>query len=334
MQSNIYKNKTILITGGTGSFGKKFVHFLLKQKQKPKKIIVYSRDELKQHEMNKIYNIDKFKNLRYFIGDVRDKERLNFACEEVDIIIHSAALKQVPATEYNPFECIQTNILGAQNVISSAINNKVKNIIALSTDKAASPINLYGAAKLCSDKLFTSAQNFIGKKKMKFSVVRYGNVMGSRGSVIPLFNEQKKNKLLKLTHKDMTRFNITLDEAIKMVDWSIKNSYGGEIFVPKIASYRLLDLAKSICEESRIVFTGIRPGEKIHELLITKDDSTRTVDLGRYYAILPTTKEYSIESYCKKKKCKLVKKNFEYSSNNNTKFLNINELRKLIKKYV
>ena len=334
MQSNIYKNKTILITGGTGSFGKKFVHFLLKQKQKPKKIIVYSRDELKQHEMNKIYNIDKFKNLRYFIGDVRDKERLNFACEEVDIIIHSAALKQVPATEYNPFECIQTNILGAQNVISSAINNKVKNIIALSTDKAASPINLYGAAKLCSDKLFTSAQNFIGKKKMKFSVVRYGNVMGSRGSVIPLFNEQKKNKLLKLTHKDMTRFNITLDEATKMVDWSIKNSYGGEIFVPKIASYRLLDLAKSICEESRIVFTGIRPGEKIHELLITKDDSTRTVDLGRYYAILPTTKEYSIESYCKKKKCKLVKKNFEYSSNNNTKFLNINELRKLIKKYV
>ena len=334
MQSNIYKNKTILITGGTGSFGKKFVHFLLKQKQKPKKIIVYSRDELKQHEMNKIYNIDKFKNLRYFIGDVRDKERLNFACEEVDIIIHSAALKQVPATEYNPFECIQTNILGAQNVISSAINNKVKNIIALSTDKAASPINLYGAAKLCSDKLFTSAQNFIGKKKMKFSVVRYGNVMGSRGSVIPLFNEQKKNKLLRLTHKDMTRFNITLDEATKMVDWSIKNSYGGEIFVPKIASYRLLDLAKSICEESRIVFTGIRPGEKIHELLITKDDSTRTVDLGRYYAILPTTKEYSIESYCKKKKCKLVKKNFEYSSNNNTKFLNINELRKLIKKYV
>lgn len=334
MQSNIYKNKTILITGGTGSFGKKFVHFLLKQKQKPKKIIVYSRDELKQHEMNKIYNIDKFKNLRYFIGDVRDKERLNFACEEVDIIIHSAALKQVPATEYNPFECIQTNILGAQNVISSAINNKVKNIIALSTDKAASPINLYGAAKLCSDKLFTSAQNFIGKKKMKFSVVRYGNVMGSRGSVIPLFNEQKKNKLLKLTHKDMTRFNITLDEATKMVDWSIKNSYGGEIFVPKIASYRLLDLAKSICEESRIVFTGIRPGEKIHELLITKDDSTRTVDLGRYYAILPTTKEYSIESYCKKKKCKLVKKNFEYSSNNNTKFLKIHELRKLIKKYV
>ena len=272
--------------------------------------------------------------LRFFIGDVRDKERLNLACEDVDIIVHSAALKQVPATEYNPFECIQTNILGAQNVISSAINNKVKNIIALSTDKAASPINLYGAAKLCSDKLFTSAQNFIGKKKMKFSVVRYGNVMGSRGSVIPLFNEQKKNKLLRLTHKDMTRFNITLDEAIKMVNWSIKNSYGGEIFVPKIASYRLLDLAKSICEESRIVFTGIRPGEKIHELLITKDDSTRTVDLGRYYAILPTTKEYSIESYCKKKKCKLVKKNFEYSSNNNTKFLNINELRKLIKKYV
>ncbi len=334
MQSNIYKNKSILVTGGTGSFGKKFVQFLLKQKLKPKKIIIYSRDELKQHEMNKKYNIEKFKNLRYFIGDVRDKERLNLACEDVDIIVHSAALKQVPATEYNPFECIQTNILGAQNVISSAINNKVKNIIALSTDKAASPINLYGAAKLCSDKLFTSAQNFIGKKKMKFSVVRYGNVMGSRGSVIPLFNEQKKNKLLRLTHKDMTRFNITLDEAIKMVDWSIKNSYGGEIFVPKIASYRLLDLAKSICEESRIVFTGIRPGEKIHELLITKDDSTRTVDLGKYYAILPTTKEYSIESYCKKKKCKLVKKNFEYSSNNNTKFLNINELRKLIKKYV
>jgi len=303
-------NKSILITGGTGSFGQKFVAEALKNYKKIKRLIIFSRDELKQSEMEKIFSKKKNRCLRYFIGDVRDEKRLYLATKNVDIIIHAAALKQVPATEYNPFECIKTNILGAQNIINAAIENKVSKVVALSTDKAVSPINLYGASKLCADKLFTSAQNYTGSHKIIFAVARYGNVMNSRGSVIPLFLEQRKKKLLTITEKNMTRFNITLKNSVDMVLWTLKNSLGAEIFVPKIPSYKILDLVKAIGPDCKKKFIGIRPGEKIHEELITASESLKTVDLGKYYAILPTTSQISIDEYLKKKKEKNIKKNF------------------------
>lgn len=323
-------NKSILITGGTGSFGQKFISEALRKYKKIKRLIVFSRDELKQSEMEKKFSLKKYKFLRYFIGDVRDYNRIYHATKNVDIIIHAAALKQVPAIEYNPFECIKTNVLGAQNIINAAIENKVEKVVALSTDKAVSPINLYGASKLCADKLFTSAKNYIGSSKTIFSVARYGNVMNSRGSVIPLFLKQKENNQFTLTDINMTRFNITLKEATELVFWTLKNSKGGEIIVPKIPSYKILDLAKAISPSCKIKIIGIRPGEKIHEELITASESANTLDLGKYYAILPTTKEISLNEYKKKMNGKTLSKDFSYNSGTNSYFLSISELKKLL----
>ena len=322
--------KTILLTGGTGSFGKAFVESALKKYPKIKKLIVFSRDELKQHEMSKQIDVKKHKSIRFFLGDVRDRERLYRALKKVDIVIHAAALKQVPAAEYNPTEFIKTNVIGAQNLIESAIDNSVEKVIALSTDKAAAPINLYGATKLCSDKLFIAANNYSGKQKNIFSVVRYGNVWGSRGSVVPEFLKISKNTntFVPITDPNMTRFSITLQKGVDMVLWSIKNSKGGEIFVPKIPSYRILDLAKSICPKNKIKIIGIRPGEKLHEELITKSDSELTVDLGNYYAILPNTETY--KNYLKNSKIKNTK-NFSYNSKDNNKYLSVEDLRKFLK---
>ena len=329
-----YKNKSILVTGGTGSFGKQFIKYLLKKKYPFKKIIIFSRDELKQHEMSQSsdFNEKNFNQLRYFIGDVRDKDRLNWATKEVDYIIHSAALKQVPTGEYNPFEVIKTNIVGSQNVVESAINNNVEKVISLSTDKAVSPINLYGASKLCSDKLFISSNNIKGKKKISFSVVRYGNVMGSRGSVLPEFLKQNQRGYFKITDKQMTRFNISLSEAVDMVIWALDNTIGGEIIVPKIPSFKIIDLAKSINNKLKFKLIGVRKGEKIHEDLISKADSLNTYDIKKYYLIL--NQERNLINYYKKKyKARLVKKDFSYSSDNNKDFLNHSKLKKIISNF-
>jgi len=329
MKENFLKNKSILITGGTGSFGNAFVNYILKMKFKIKKMIIYSRDELKQYNMAKLYNEKNFPQIRYFLGDVRDKERLTRAFQEVDIVIHAAALKHVPKGEFDPIEFIKTNVYGAQNVIEASLENKVQKVIALSTDKAASPINLYGATKLCSDKLFVAANNIRGNKNIIFSIVRYGNVFGSRGSIVPNFIEQSKNKFLTITDKEMTRFNISLKDAINMVCWAIKNAKGKEIFVPKLPSFKIVDLAKAVCENCKIKFIGIRPGEKIHEEMITEADSFNTVDLGKYYAILPDHPSF-LKDYSKAKK---IKRNFSLSSGNNRKFLSIEDLKKEIKIY-
>jgi UDP-N-acetylglucosamine 4,6-dehydratase (inverting) len=292
-----------------------------------KKIIIFSRDELKQFEMNKLFNEKKYKNIRYFIGDVRDKERLKLAVNNVDIVVHAAALKQVPVAEYNPFEFIKTNILGAQNLIECCLGSSVTGVIALSTDKASSPINLYGATKLCSDKIFIAANNIIGKQNIKFAVVRYGNVMGSRGSVLDTFFEQSKNRKISITDKNMTRFNINMKEAIDLTIYSLMNLKGGEIFIPKIPSFRIIDLAKAISKESKIKIIGIRPGEKIHEEMISAHDSSDVYDLGKYYIIIPNylKNKYSLR--------KIVKKSFSYNSYNNPEFLSINQLKKIITHY-
>ena len=323
--------KTVLLTGGTGSFGKAFIRMDLKKYPKIKKLIVFSRDELKQFEMSKQFDVKKYPCIRFFLGDVRDSDRLKRALKDVDIVIHAAALKQVPAAEYNPTEFIKTNVIGAQNLIEAAIDNSVERVIALSTDKAAAPINLYGATKLCSDKLFTAANNYSGKKKNLFTVVRYGNVWASRGSVVPEFIKISKNKnfMVPITDKNMTRFSITLEQGVNMVFWSIKNAKGGEIFVPKIPSYKITDLAKSICPNNKIKVIGIRPGEKLHEEMITKSDSELTVDLGKYYAILPDVRLF--KSYITKFKAKKVSKNFSYNSKENKKFLSVKELRVFLK---
>jgi UDP-N-acetylglucosamine 4,6-dehydratase (inverting) len=327
--------KTILITGGTGSFGKKFVETILRKFPKVNKLIVYSRDELKQYEMSQTYSIDKYPCMRYFIGDVRDVERLKLATHGVDIIIHTAAIKHVPIAEENPMECIKTNVMGAQNVIDAALENNVNCIVALSSDKAASPINLYGASKLCSDKLFVAANNLKGSKDIRFSVVRYGNVVGSRGSVIPFFLKKRESGILPITHKDMTRFNISLEDGVNMVLYAIENSLGGEIFVPKIPSYKLLDVAKAISPSAKIEYVGIRPGEKLHEEMITKNDSFNTIDIGKYYVIMPTFSWYQTkENYIKYHKGKLVESDFCYSSDNNTEWLTIEEIRDDITKHV
>jgi len=336
----MFKNKAILITGGTGSFGKAFLKYLIENFKGIKKIIIFSRDELKQFEMSNYYSEKQFPFIRYFLGDIRDGQRLNRAMEEVDYVIHAAALKQVPAAEYNPFEVIKTNVIGAQNIIEACLNSRVKKVIALSTDKAVAPINLYGATKLCSDKLFISANNIVGKRNISFSVVRYGNVMGSRGSVIPQFLEQKKNGFLNITDKKMTRFNITVEDTIKLVLWSLQNSIGGEIFVPKIPSYRIIDLAKAIAPNTKTKIIGLRPGEKIHEELITANESYYTVDLKKYYAILTfivkksnvILSERILNTYIKFKKAKKVKDGFSYRSDNNSNFLTIKEIKKLMTK--
>ena len=330
----MFSEKSILITGGTGSFGQAFVRSVLERYPEVRRLVVYSRDELKQFEMAQKFSAEENAKLRYFIGDVRDKDRLTRALEGVDYVIHAAALKQVPAAEYNPFECIKTNVLGAQNLIEACLDAGVSRVVALSTDKAAAPINLYGATKLCSDKLFTAANNMRGSRDLRFSVVRYGNVMGSRGSVIPFFLDRRGDGVLPITDPDMTRFNITLQEGVEMVFWAAENALGGEIFVPKIPSYRIMDLAEAVdpaCEK-RIV--GIRPGEKLHEEMITASDSFNTVDLGRYYAILPVWADYDLDSYCRDRGAVPVPAGFSYNSGANPDFLTVDELRTLIRDHV
>ena len=332
----MFKKNTFLITGGTGSFGKRFTEVLIKA-YKPKKIIIFSRDELKQHEMQKNLSWNKSTEMRYFIGDVRDLSRLERAMKNVDIVVHAAALKHVPIAEYNPFEAIKTNVIGAQNVIQACLSSSVKKVVALSTDKAAAPINLYGATKLASDKLFISANNYKGSRDIKFSVVRYGNVMGSRGSVIPHFYETSKKNYIHITHKDMTRFNITLEEGIDLVIHSLKNMWGGELFVPKIPSFKIYDLAKAIAPKIKPKIVGIRPGEKIHEEMITETDSLNAAEFKNYFVILPDSKYiiWNRKKYLnknKKDKGKMCKQNFSYNSKDNEKRLNISDLKKILQK--
>ena len=325
-------NKTILITGGTGSFGKAFTSHVLKKYKKIKKIIIFSRDELKQFEMGKIYeNTKYFEKLRFFLGDIRDRERLEMAFRDVDIVIHAAALKQVPSSEYNPFETIKTNVFGTQNVVETCIKHNISSLLSLSTDKASSPINLYGATKLCSDKITVSSENIKGKSKVVSCVVRYGNVMASRGSVIPMLMKKKNHKYIELTDKKMTRFNISLDEAVKFVLMCLKKAKSGEIFVPKLPSYKLIDLAKTIAPKSKFKFTGVRPGEKIHEEMISYTESMSTIEYDKYYVILPSFREYTLKSYTVKNGGKISKNQFSYRSNLNNKFLKISEIKKLIK---
>lgn len=337
--------KTILITGGTGSFGKKFIETVLKR-YTPKKIIIYSRDELKQYEMQQEPRFRKERVLiRYFIGDVRDEKRLTRAMGGVDIVIHAAALKQVPAAEYNPFEAVKTNIIGGQNVIDACFENGVKKVIALSTDKAAAPINLYGATKLTSDKLFIAANNYRGTHDIKFSVVRYGNVMGSRGSVIPYFLERKNSGVLPITDERMTRFNITLQEGVNLVLRALDIMWGGELFVPKIPSYNIMDLAKAIAPNAKYEIVGIRPGEKLHEEMITTTDALNTIEFPDYFVILPSVQVsdnpnfrlWDTEKFRKESgsaEGKYCQYGFSYNSGSNNRFLTIEELRELIAKNV
>ncbi|WP_297484118.1 UDP-N-acetylglucosamine 4,6-dehydratase (inverting) [Sulfurimonas sp.] len=328
-------NKTVLITGGTGSFGKKFIETILTRYPKVKKIIIYSRDELKQSLIKQKYPSFDFPQLRFFIGDVRDKERLVQACEGVDVIIHAAAIKQVDTAEYNPTECIRTNVDGAENVIYAALNCGVQDVVALSTDKACAPINLYGATKLASDKLFAAANNIRGSKDIRFSVVRYGNVMGSRGSVIPFFIDKREEGALPVTHKDMTRFNISLQDGVNLVMFALDNHLGGEIFIPKIPSYKIVDVATAVCPTCEIKEVGIRPGEKLHEEMITDTDSLNTIDLGPYYAILPSVSyTYSEEDYMKHHKAKKVPFGFKYNSGTNDEWETVEGLRQLIVEHV
>jgi UDP-N-acetylglucosamine 4,6-dehydratase (inverting) len=327
-------NKSILNTGGTGSFGQTFVRTVLKNYPQIRRLVVFSRDELKQYEMSREFPQSKYPGVRYFIGDVRDEARLRRALEGIDIVIHAAALKQVPAAEYNPFECIKTNVLGAQNLIEACLDSKVERVVALSTDKAAAPINLYGATKLCSDKLFVAANNIKGTRNLRFSVVRYGNVMGSRGSVVPFFLGEKAKGILPITNAEMTRFNISLQDGVDMVLWATENALGGEILVPKIPSYRITDLATAIGPNCKQEIVGVRPGEKIHEEMITVSDSLNTVDLGPYYAILPIPDNASIHTYCKQTGAKRVEPGFCYNSGTNPDFLTVAELRHLIDEHV
>ena len=328
------KSKTILVTGGTGSFGKMFIKTVLDQYE-PEKVIIYSRDELKQYEMQQVWPDSSGSQMRYFIGDVRDYSRLERAMEGVDIVVHAAALKQVPAAEYNPFEAVKTNIIGSQNIIDAAINKGVKKVIALSTDKAAAPINLYGATKLTSDKLFIAANNYKGNNDIKFSVVRYGNVMGSRGSVIPFFIKQKDKGLLSITDERMTRFNITLQEGVDFVIDCLKRMWGGELFVPKIPSYRIIDVAKAIAPKCKYEIIGIRAGEKLHEEMITLTDAMNTIEFDNYFAIMPNSDrlEWKKEEFIKKsnpKTGKFCSENFSYDSGTNKHFLTVSEIRDLI----
>jgi UDP-N-acetylglucosamine 4,6-dehydratase/5-epimerase len=324
--------KKVLITGGTGSFGKKITETILKKYPGIKRLVIYSRDELKQFEMSQIFSTQEHTGIRYFIGDVRDLPRLKRACEGIDIIIHAAALKQVPAAEYNPDEFIKTNIGGAQNIIDAALSTNVKIVVALSTDKAAAPINLYGATKLVSDKLFIAANNIKGSRDLRFSVVRYGNVMGSRGSVIPFFMNKAKTGELPITNKEMTRFNISLKEGVDMVLWTIENALGGEIFVPKIPSYKIETVAKAIAPSAKINYIGIRPGEKLHEEMITDSDSFYTIDIGRYYAILPSG--CNMQKYTDFFNAKLVPSGFKFSSDKNDSWISVEQMRELIKENV
>ena len=329
--------KSVLITGGTGSFGKKFVETILNRYPQVKRIVIYSRDELKQFELKQKYPEVKYPQLRFFIGDVRDGERLKRACEGIDVIIHAAAIKQVDTAEYNPEECIKTNVHGAQNVINAALQTGVKHVVALSTDKACAPINLYGATKLTSDKLFTAANNISGSKDIKFSVVRYGNVMGSRGSVIPFFINKRDSgaKELPITDMRMTRFNISLQAGVDLVMFAIGHHLGGEIFIPKIPSYHIVDVAKAIAPNLPQVEVGIRPGEKLHEEMITVTDALNTIDLGKYYAILPSVSfKHQREEYLKHHQAIPVPQGFHYSSDQNEEWETVETLRAKIIEFV
>jgi len=321
-------NATVLVTGGTGSFGKKFIAELL-HNHSPKKVIVFSRDELKQFEMSQQFSLSEYPNLRYFIGDVRDRDRLYRAFDGVDIVVHAAALKQVPAAEYNPIEAIRTNILGAANVIDAAIDRGVERVVALSTDKAANPINLYGATKLCADKLFVAGNSYSGRSNTRFSVVRYGNVVGSRGSVIPFFLEMKKRGRLPITDVRMTRFWIKLEQGVQFVLKSLDRMRGGEIFVPKIPSMRLVELAKAIAAECPIEIVGIRPGEKLHEVMVPVDDARNSLEFDDYYAILPAFHDSNSDTYRRDNGGRKCPDGFSYGSDTNTWWLTIDEMREL-----
>ena len=326
--------KSILITGGTGSFGKEFTKYILKQFPDVKRLVIFSRDEQKHFQMAMDYPENEFNAIRYFIGDVRDRKRLFRAFEGIDIVIHAAAMKHVHIAEYNPMECVKTNIMGAENVIDAALSCGVKKVVALSTDKAAAPINLYGATKLASDKLFVAANNIKGKRNIKFSVVRYGNVMGSNGSVMPFFLKKRKEGVLPITDTRMTRFNISLLDGVEMVMNAIENAWGGEIFVPKIPSYRIVDVATAIGPECKQKVVGIRPGEKLHEEMITISDSLNTWDLGKYYAILPQKPVFNLENYLTAKQAKPVSEGFSYNSGDNTEWETVDTLRQQIKQFV
>ena len=336
----MFNNKNVLITGGTGSFGKNLSSYLLKKYKKIKRLVIFSRDELKQYELKKTLDPNKFTCLRYFIGDVRDKQRLTRALEDIDYVFHAAALKQVDTAEYNPFEYIKTNIIGSQNLIEATLDSSVKKVLALSTDKASSPINLYGATKLCADKLFISANNIVGKKDKSFSVLRYGNVMFSRGSILPLLIVwHKKKQSFQITDKRMTRFNIELNEAINLSILCLQNMLGGELFVPKLKSYKIIDLAKAIDEKCKIKFIGMRPGEKLHEEMISSIDSLKTYELNKLFAIVDplnfTSNKKLFKNITKKyKKLKKMKSYYSYNSFDNEEYLNKTELKKIVKKYL
>jgi UDP-N-acetylglucosamine 4,6-dehydratase len=325
---------SILITGGTGSFGKAFVRTIFERYPDVRRVVVYSRDELKQYEMAQLYPPDRYPQLRFFIGDVRDAKRLWRAMEGIDVVVHAAALKHVPVCEYNPFEAVKTNIIGAQNVIEASIDRGVKRVVALSTDKAAAPINLYGATKLASDKMFTAANNFRGTHDIRFSVVRYGNVMGSRGSVIPFFLQRRADGVLPITDERMTRFNITLEEGVDLVMHALENMWGGELFVPKIPSYRITEVAEAVCPGCRREIVGIRPGEKLHEEMITETDSLSTVALADKYVILPASRLWDVDEFMQTFGGAMCDPGFRYSSGENDEWLTVDQLRTLIKEHV
>lgn len=329
-----YNDKVILITGGTGSLGKALTRFILNTYPEIRKLIIFSRDEQKQFQMAQEFDPTIFPQVRYFIGDVRDLNRLKRAFKEVDYVIHAAAMKHVHIAEYNPEECIRTNVDGAQNVINACLETGVKRVVALSTDKACAPINLYGATKLTSDKLFVAANNIKGWNPIRFSVVRYGNVMGSNGSVIPFFINRKKDGVLPITDPNMTRFNISLDGGVAMVMHALEHAWGGELYVPKIASYRITDVAEAIGPECEKPIIGIRPGEKIHEEMITSSDSYNTYDLGKYYVILPSVTHWDKDEYLSTHKAEKVKEGFQYNSGENLEWETVDSLRKLILDHV
>lgn len=326
--------KSILITGGTGSFGKAFTKIVLERWPNIKRLVIFSRDEQKQYDMSQDFPHGQYPMIRFFIGDVRDADRLKRAMKGIEYVIHAAAMKHVPIAEYNPMECVKTNILGAENIINACLDSDVKKVVALSTDKAAAPINLYGATKLASDKLFIAANNIKGWNPITFSVVRYGNVMGSNGSVIPFFLKKRGEGILPITDPKMTRFNITLEDGVDMVLHALETAWGGELFVPKIPSYKILDVAEAIGPDCEKPVIGIRPGEKIHEEMITQSDSFYTYDLGKYYAILPSSPRWNVEEFKSQFKAKKVPLGFRYNSGENDQWVNVEALRKLIKEHV
>ena len=327
-------NKSLLITGGTGSLGKALTEHILKTSPNVKRLVIFSRDEQKHFQMEQLYPSNKYPQIRFFVGDIRDKHRIKRALKGIDYVIHAAAMKHVPIAEYNPMECIKTNVLGAENLINACLETEVERVVALSTDKACAPINLYGATKLTSDKLFIAANNIRGWNPIRFSVVRYGNVMGSNGSVIPYFLKKRKDGVLPITDPSMTRFNISLQDGVNMVMHALEHAWGGELFVPKIPSYRIMDVAEAIGPECEKPIVGIRPGEKIHEEMITESDSFNTYDLGKYYAILPQVTRFKLEDFIQQNNAKPVKQGFRYNSGENTEWETVESLRQLIKEHV